>query len=162
MNLPSPYLQPPCRVLLFTVIISLALLAIGCGGKKQTAHKVPPAPSLDHFDRNAKVLWTEVGYACWYGPNFHKKKAANGELYDQNEMTAAHKTLPLNSIVRVVNLTSHKAAVVRITDRGPFARGRIIDLSAAAAKAVDVYIPGTVRVRLEVLETSHPIKRDRR
>lgn len=149
-------------MLLFTVILSLALFAIGCGGKKQTARNVPPAPSLARFDAKAKVLWTEVGYACWYGPNFHKKKAANGELYGQNEMTAAHRTLPLDSIVRVVNLTSHKAAVVRITDRGPFARGRIIDLSAAAAKAVDVYIPGTARVRLDVLETSHPIKHDRR
>jgi rare lipoprotein A len=110
-----------------------------------------------HVDPNAKVIWTEEGYASWYGPNYHQKKAANGELYDQNEMTAAHNTLPLNSIVRVVNLKSNQTTVVRITDRGPFIGDRIIDLSLAAAKAVNVYLPGTARVRLEVLEAPHPI-----
>jgi rare lipoprotein A len=168
------------RALLFAVLLSLALLAIGCGGKKRTARNVPPAPSLPdrtspsavggshpvpsasvpgiHVDPNAKVIWTEVGYASWYGPNYHNKKAANGELYNQNEMTAAHNTLPLNSIVRVVNLSSNQSTVVRITDRGPFVGDRIIDLSVSAAKAVNVYLPGTARVRLDVLEAPHPIE----
>lgn len=167
----------PINALLFATL--LALSAIGCGSKKQTARNVPPAPSLPsapasskttaadlhplnsvpgiHVDPNAKVIWTEVGYASWYGPNYHGKKAANGDVYDQNGMTAAHNTLPLNSIVRVVNLKSNQSTVVRITDRGPFVADRIIDLSAAAAKAVNVYLPGTAQVRLDVLEAPHPI-----
>jgi rare lipoprotein A len=181
------------QVLLCAVLLWLALTAIGCGGKKQTARNVPPAPSIPdqssaskskkkhavteasdfpaardlgplasvpgiHVDPNARVIWTEVGYASWYGPNYHNKKGANGEIYNQNEMTAAHNTLPMNSIVRVVNLVNNQATVVRITDRGPFVGDRIIDLSAAAAKAVNVYLPGTARVRLDVLEAPHPIE----
>jgi len=111
-----------------------------------------------HIDPNARAIWTQVGYASWYGPNYHLRKAANGEIYDQDGMTAAHNTLPLNSIVRVVNLTNNQSTVVRITDRGPFVYGRIIDLSMAAAKAVSVYLPGTARVRLDVLEVPRPIE----
>ena len=99
-----------------------------------------------------------MGYASWYGPNYHNKKAANGELYNQYEMTAAHNTLPLNSIVRVVNLNNNQSTVVRITDRGPFVGDRIIDLSVAAAKAINVYLPGTAQVRLDVLEAPRPIE----
>lgn len=170
---------------LYAALFALVLSSAGCAGKKQTARNVPPAPSLSenapsskphdsnphdnesaplpsiqgiHVDPNARVLWTEVGYASWYGPNYHNKKAANGEIYNQNEMTAAHNTLPLNSIVRVVNLASRQSTVVRITDRGPFVGDRIIDLSLAAAKAVNVYYPGTAQVRLEVLEAPHPIE----
>jgi rare lipoprotein A len=153
-------------------MLSLALVAIGCGGKKQTARDIPPTPELPpaeerapvapapgiHVEPKARILWTEVGYASWYGPHYNKKKAANGEVYDQDGMTAAHNTLPLNSIVRVVNLQSNQSTVVRITDRGPFFADRIIDLSVAAAKAVNVYLPGTAKVRLEVLEAPRPIE----
>lgn len=111
-----------------------------------------------HVDPHSKVIWSEVGYASWYGPNYHNKKGANGEIYNQNDMTAAHNTLPMNSIVRVVNLKNHQSTVVRITDRGPFVGDRIIDLSMAAAKAVNVYLPGTAQVRVEVLEAPHPIE----
>jgi rare lipoprotein A len=168
-------------MLLITALFALAIPAIGCGSKKPIARNVPPAPSLPahistsptatshtiplssttsgiHVDPNARVIWSEVGYASWYGPNYHNKKAANGEIYNQNEMTAAHNTLPLNSIVRVVNLKSNQSTVVRITDRGPFVGNRIIDLSAAAAIAVNVYLPGTAEVRLDVLEAPHPIE----
>ena len=89
---------------------------------------------------------------------YNRKKAANGEIYNQDEMTAAHNTLPLNSIVRVVNLKNNQSTVVRITDRGPFVGDRIIDLSVAAAKAVNVYLPGTAKVRLDVLEAPRPIE----
>jgi rare lipoprotein A len=203
VNRISPKPLPPCqnhsaswrarllKVLLFTGLFALALASIGCGGKKQTARDVPPAPTLPeraeptstfktktrtysmapandlgsiasvqgiHVDPNAKVIWSEVGYASWYGPNYNNKKGANGEIYNQNAMTAAHNTLPLNSIVRVINLKSNQSTVVRITDRGPFVGDRIIDLSAAAAKAVNVYLPGTAQVRLDVLEAPHPIE----
>ena len=158
-----------CSALLYAALLAFILATAGCAGKKQTAREVPPTPSLAtpdskppspriRVDPNAPVLWTQVGYASWYGPNYHNKKAANGEIYNQNEMTAAHNTLPLNSIVRVVNLKSNQSAVVRITDRGPFVGDRIIDLSVAAAKAVNVYLPGTARVRLDVLQAPHPIE----
>ena len=97
--------------------------------------------------------------ASWYGAPYHNRRAANGEIYDMNAMTAAHRTLPLNSIVRVTNLKTGESAVVRITDRGPFVDNRIIDLPVAAAKKLDIWRPGTARVKLEVLEAPAPIDR---
>jgi rare lipoprotein A len=92
----------------------------------------------------------EVGLATWYGPPYANAKAANGSIYDQNAMTAAHRTLPMGSIVRVTNLANNQSVVVRITDRGPFVGlDRIIDLSLAAAKATGVYRAGVAKVRLE-------------
>jgi len=95
--------------------------------------------------------------ASWYGPPYNHHRGSNGEIYDQNALTAAHRTLPLNSMVRVTNETTGHAVVVRITDRGPFIEDRIVDLSLAAAKAVDVWRPGTAEVKLEVLSAPAPI-----
>jgi rare lipoprotein A len=92
---------------------------------------------------------SEVGLASWYGPPYAGRKGADGTVYDQNAMTAAHLTLPMGSMVRVTNLTNNVSVVVKITDRGPFVRGRIIDLSLAAAKATGVYRAGVARVRVE-------------
>ena len=97
--------------------------------------------------------------ASWYGAPYHNRRAANGEIYDMHAMTAAHLTLPLNSMVRVTNVKTGQSVIVRITDRGPFVENRIIDLSVAAAKALDVWRPGTARVRLEVLEAPAAIDR---
>ena len=108
--------------------------------------------------KNAKVLYTEVGYASWYGPGFQKRNAANGQPYDMNGMTAAHRTLPLNTIVRVTDLKTGDSVLLRITDRGPFVTDRVIDLSRAAARQLSVYQHGTALVRIEVLETPAPIK----
>ncbi len=108
--------------------------------------------------RNAKVLYTQTGWASWYGPGFQKRKAANGEVFDTEKMTAAHRTLPLNSIVRVTNIKTGESVLVRITDRGPFVGDRIIDLSRAAARKLSVYQHGTALVRMEVLETPAPIQ----
>lgn len=91
------------------------------------------------------------GIASWYGPDFHGKKTANGEIYDMNEMTAAHKTLPINTIVKVVNNKNSKNVTVRINDRGPFVDGRIIDLSYAAGKQIGLDKTGTAPVTLTVL-----------
>lgn len=91
------------------------------------------------------------GLASWYGPDFHGKKTANGESYDMHANTAAHKTLPMNTIVRVTNLNNNKSTVVRINDRGPFVDGRIIDLSYAAGKEVGIDKTGTAPVKLVVL-----------
>lgn len=91
------------------------------------------------------------GIASWYGSDFHGKKTSNGERYDMYAMTAAHKTLPMNTMVRVVNLNNNKQTIVRINDRGPFVAGRIIDLSKSAARELDIVAKGTAPVRVEVL-----------
>ena len=92
-----------------------------------------------------------AGVASWYGPGFHGNRTANGEIYDQYELTAAHRTLPLGTRVMVTNLSNGRAVEVRINDRGPFVGGRAIDLSYAAACVLHVVGPGTARVRIEVL-----------
>lgn len=108
---------------------------------------------------SGKPIYSETGLASWYGPPYHNRRSANGEVYDMNQMTAAHRTLPLNSIVRVTNMKTGAAAVVRITDRGPFIGERMLDLSLAAAKAVDVWQPGTAWVKMDVLATPAPLDR---
>jgi len=105
-----------------------------------------PAPVPNSF---GKPVSTEVGLASWYGPPYAGRKGADGTVYDQNAMTAAHLTLPMGTMVRVTNLTTNQSVVVKITDRGPFVRGRIIDLSLAAAKATGVYRAGVAKVRVE-------------
>lgn len=154
------------------LLFALVLLT-SCGEKKRAKVTVPAAPppittaeetlpeppakvekdeEPDQY-ANAPVLWTETGMASWYGPPYHNRKAANGEVFDMNALSAAHKTLPLNSIVRVTNLKTQHSAVLRITDRGPFVGDRIIDLSKAAAIQLDVWRPGTAKVRIDLLET---------
>ncbi|MBN2427631.1 MAG: septal ring lytic transglycosylase RlpA family protein [Deltaproteobacteria bacterium] len=95
--------------------------------------------------------FTEEGMASWYGRDFHGRKTSNGEIYNMHAMTAAHKTLPLGVFVRVKNLRNGKEAVVRVNDRGPFVKGRIIDLSYSAAKKIGIVGPGTAPVRIEML-----------
>lgn len=94
----------------------------------------------------------ETGIASWYGPDFHGKKTANGEIYNQNELTAAHRTLPMPSLVRVTNLQNGRSIVARVNDRGPFSKGRIIDVSKRAADLLGFVGNGTARVRVEVLK----------
>jgi rare lipoprotein A len=94
----------------------------------------------------------ETGLASWYGPQFHGRPTSNREIFNMNDMTAAHPTLPFGTFVNVTNLDNDRTAVVRINDRGPFVGGRIIDVSYAAARVLGMIGPGTARVRLEVLE----------
>jgi rare lipoprotein A len=156
-------------------LAGLMLLMTGCH-KGSKAAKVPPPPAAypptkdagsssasrrpvpDRADERrsapqpetrGKVIATEVGLASWYGPPYAGRKGADGKVYDQNAMTAAHLTLPLGTVVRVTNLTNDQSVVVKITDRGPFVRGRIIDLSLAAAKVTGVYRAGVAKVRVE-------------
>lgn len=91
------------------------------------------------------------GIASWYGPNFHGKKTSNGETYNMHEKTAAHKTFPMNTILKVTNKSNGKSTIVRVNDRGPFVGTRIIDLSNAAAKEIDMVGTGTAPVHLSVL-----------
>jgi rare lipoprotein A len=104
-----------------------------------------PIPSADGF--------AEEGIASWYGPDFHGKGTSCGEIYDMYEFTAAHKLLPMHTYVRVLNLENNQETVVRINDRGPFVKGRVIDLSLAAAKEIGMHNNGTAFVRVEALGT---------
>ncbi len=171
---------PYVRALPLLVLLAAGLL-VGCGPKKprtsipapppppaagSSSHPAPetpeatqPATAEPRLPKEATPIYVETGLASWYGAPYHNRRAANGQTYDMNAMTAAHRTLPLNSLVRVTNLKTGSRALVRITDRGPFVQDRILDLSLAAAKAVDVWRPGTARVRLEVLEAPAPIER---
>src|SRR5437667_333672 len=106
---------------------------------------------------DTKPILVETGLASWYGAPYHNRRGSNGEIYNMNAMTAAHRTLPLGSIVRVTNVKTGHAATVRVTDRGPFIKGRIVDLSLAAAKKVDVWQPGIATVRVEVLHSAAPL-----
>jgi rare lipoprotein A len=149
----------------FSALAGLVILA-GCAGSRSA-----PPPPEDHTVQvppNAGVykvgepyqidnVWyypheqpdyDETGIASWYGPDFYGKYTANGELYDGNKLTAAHRTLPMPVNVRVTNLDNGKSIIVRVNDRGPYARGRIIDLSRRAAELLDVVQNGTARVRV--------------
>lgn len=118
-----------------------AALAVGC------ARAPAPEPM-----QTVETGWQQEGEASWYGPGFHGRRTASGEVYDMEALTAAHNELPFGSRIRVVNLDNGRETRVRINDRGPFARGRVLDLSRAAARAIGMLGPGTARVRIEVLE----------
>ena len=99
----------------------------------------------------------ETGLASWYGAPYHNRHSSDGKVYNMNAMTAAHRTLPLGSIVRVTNVKTGDSALVRITDRGPFVPGRMLDLSQAAAKKINIWRAGVAMVRMEVLQTPVPL-----
>jgi len=104
-----------------------------------------------YYPSMVKIGQTFDGIASWYGPNFHSKATSNGEKYNMYAHTAASKTLPMNTIVKVYNKENNKTTIVRINDRGPFVEGRIIDLSNIAAKDIDMVKKGTARVRIEII-----------
>lgn len=104
----------------------------------------------------------ETGVASWYGPGFHGRTTSNREIYDMYDMTAAHRELPFGSHVMVTNLDNQRSVVVRINDRGPFVKGRIIDLSYAAARMLEMVEPGTARVRIELIPEMSPDPGDAR
>jgi rare lipoprotein A len=143
--------------------VFLALLfAGGCshGHRAGIPTTAPPAPQPDTSpfpppskipQPSAPLRMIEEGNASWYGVPYHGRKAANGEIYDMYKLTAAHRTLPFETIVRVTNLRNGKQTQVRINDRGPFVEGRIIDLSLAAAREIDMVGTGVARVRLELV-----------
>lgn len=149
------------------VVAAALLLLVGCGGGKKRAKVRPPAPPPATtasrpvppivVPKGAKPILVEHGLASWYGGPYHNRKAANGEIYDMNAMTAAHRTLPLNSVIRVTNPKNGKSVIVRVTDRGPFIEGRILDLSRAAAIEIETWRAGVAPVKIEVLATPKPI-----
>jgi len=104
----------------------------------------------------------QTGLASWYGPDFHGKETSSKEIYNMYDMTAAHKSLPFGTHVMVTNLENGKSVMVRINDRGPFVKGRIIDLSYSAARILDMVDQGVVKVRIEVVEDMSPLKSSQR
>lgn len=155
------------------LLLGLMALVVGCAESESPVQsakryeeppKTPAAPSSVYKvgkPYQIKKIWyyprvdysyDETGIASWYGPGFHGKRTANGEIYDQNALTAAHRTLPMPSMVQVTNLENGRSIQVRINDRGPFAHGRIIDLSQRGAELLDFRRKGTARVRVQVLD----------
>jgi len=121
--------------LLFLLVLPIIFVFSSCG--KEYVYK----------PRKARV----TGVASWYGPGFHGRTTANGEKYNQNALTAAHRKLPFGTRVKVVNLKNKKEVIVRINDRGPYVRGRVIDLSKAAANRLDFIKSGITKVSLEIV-----------
>ena len=120
-----------------------------CGHKR---HKVKTARQPQSQQQPAvSIGTTEEGLASWYGVPYHGRPAADGEIYDMEQMVAAHRTLPFNTWLKVTNLSNGRSINVRVIDRGPFVRGRIVDLSKAAARQIQMLGPGVARVRLEVI-----------
>jgi rare lipoprotein A len=109
------------------------------------------------FVASHPVIYSEEGAASWYGPPYDKRRGANGEIFDKDALTAAHRTLPMNSLIRVTNVSTGQSAILRITDRGPFVPDRMLDLSLASAKAIGVWRPGVARVRVEVFAAPSPL-----
>ncbi|HVX66779.1 MAG TPA: septal ring lytic transglycosylase RlpA family protein [Bryobacteraceae bacterium] len=137
------------RHIMIVLAVAIAITAAGCGKKKRTAH-VPVAPRAEAAPM-PRIGDEEVGTASWYGHPYHGRRASNGEIYDMEKLTAAHRTMPFGTIVEVRNLSNAREVQVRITDRGPFVGDRIIDLSHAAAREIQMIGPGTAKVRLRVV-----------
>lgn len=155
------------------LILILALVVSGCAARRPqaTAPATAPEPSAgapanrparsSTAGRRAPAAavggeFTEEGVASWYGAQFNGRRTSNGEVYDMYQLTAAHRTLPFNAVVRVTNLSNGKQVNVRINDRGPFVANRIIDLSYSAAEAIGMVGPGTAEVRLDVMAGPDP------
>lgn len=129
----------------------IAFAASSCGGKRARTARPP------------RIGTSQTGIASWYGPPYHGRRAANGEIYDMERFTAAHRTFAFDTWVRVRNLDNGREVDVRITDRGPFVRGRVIDLSKAAARQIGMIGPGVAKVKLKVIDqgqaaTPAPVK----
>ncbi|HSQ35449.1 MAG TPA: septal ring lytic transglycosylase RlpA family protein [Candidatus Binatia bacterium] len=122
----------------------LLLAAVSCS-KRNPVRSDPPPPEASRGD------FFESGVASWYGADFHGKTTANGEVYDMHKLTAAHQTLPFHSLVEVENLENGKKVLVRINDRGPFLKNRVIDLSLQAAQRLDMTGKGTAAVNIRVV-----------
>jgi len=131
------------RLTRFAALVLLALLASGCADRQATQPTKATPTTQDRFSQNGK--------ASYYARMHHGQRTANGETHDQNALVAAHRSLPFGTRVRVTNERNGKQVVVRINDRGPFRRGRIIDLSHAAAAQLDMLESGVARVRIETV-----------
>ena len=152
--MPCPaYIRLSGAILILTAAAACSSTGNPSGGGSRGAYKIGSPYTIDgvSYTPTEEFQHVESGMASWYGPGFHGKATANGERYDQNDRTAAHRTLQMPSVVRVTNLDNGNSTVVRINDRGPFGRNRVLDLSRAAATDLDMMKSGVVRVRIEQL-----------
>lgn len=163
-------MQNRCRLFPLLAGLSLALLLSACAETNLAVETTKVVTRKDQdvsgpykigkpyqvngvwYYPKADYEYDETGIASWYGPGFHANQTANGEIYDENDLTAAHKTLPMPSLVRVTNLENGRSLVVRINDRGPFVNNRIIDLSRRSAQLLGIEQKGTAKVRVQVLK----------
>lgn len=113
---------------------------------------VPQGPVDDNAVSPGRLHSSEIGFASWYGPPYNRRAGANGEIFDQNALTAAHRTLPMGTVLLVTNLLTNQTVTVRVTDRGPFIHGRVLDLSLGAAKEAGIYRAGVAQVQMDVVE----------
>lgn len=144
-----------------TIAVVVALVSWSCSSSPRFARgsggaNRPSSPNTATTtatpDARSKSLLTLEGVASFYADDFHGKQAANGERFDMNALTAAHRTFPFGTLIRVTNLSNARVVVVRVNDRGPFKEGRLIDLSLKAARDLDMISAGTAKVRLEVVK----------
>ena len=147
------------KILIYTSII-ISLIFFNCSnahryyksdntGVNKTSKKVSKSGKENKSKGHRKII---KGISSFYAEDFHGKLTANGEVYDMYGLTAAHKTMPLNTICRVTNLENNKSLILRINDRGPYIKGRILDCSYGAAKKLDFINQGTTKVKIEVIE----------
>jgi rare lipoprotein A len=179
VSLSVPFRSLPAAA---AAVLVLALVA-GCSHRQQATYAPPPtlqpapSPSVestrppvyrgsrrspllsadDEYVETHSPIYTETGVASWYGPPYNRHAGANGEIYDENLISAANRTLPMGSLIRVTYLRTGESAVMRITDRGPFVAGRILDLSEGAAKAIGLYRAGIGEVRIDVYSAPEPL-----
>ena len=161
--------------LVLLALAAASCLLAGCSHHTNVAQSQPPPPMIERtpaaspsstetgdvaaqgdaeISRDKRVArYVETGMASWYGPNYHHHRAANGDVYDQDGITAAHRTLPLGSVVKVTNLRNGEHVTLKITDRGPFVPDRMLDLSIGAAKALGIWPHGTSEVRVELISS---------
>lgn len=142
------------NILAVALVLSCVLLLSACAKPANTSYHIHPTSIDGQKDLEPSQVIT--GNASWYGPYFHGRKTANGEIYNMYAMTAAHKDLPLGSLIRVTNLKNQKQLFLRVNDRGPYIHGRVLDLSYAAAKELDIVQHGVSTVKIEV----YPFKKE--
>jgi rare lipoprotein A len=135
------------------LVVDQAKVITNPGPAKPVPYKIGNPYQVDGvwYYPKADYRYSETGIASWYGPGFHGKRTANGEVYDQNGLTAAHKTLPMPSMVRVTNLENGRSIEVRVNDRGPFQAGRLIDMTRRGAQLLGFIDQGTARVRVDIM-----------
>ena len=163
-RLEIPAIESLRRGAAVAVAIGAVLFVAACGSsERKTAYVAPPPAEGTYkvgkpYDIDGVTYrpmvdegYDETGIASWYGPKFHGKRTANGEFFDMNAVSAAHKTLPMPSMVRVTNLDNGRQIAVRVNDRGPFVRGRIIDMSRRGAQLLGFRYKGTARVRVRIM-----------
>ena len=145
------------RISVFILLLFLLIESCSPAPRYSSKSKTNVSPPKKTFKKNKKKTFNKnkkifTGVSSYYGPNFHGKLTANGEVYDMYGITAAHKEIPLNTVARVTNLDNGRSLILRINDRGPYIDGRILDCSYGAAKKLDFLTQGTANVKIEVIE----------